>query len=111
MNVATEEKMKQMLLQEIAYNKNKLREKLNVLKSRQCQNNLLTNVVDDYESFYQKVKEREEKHQLELQYISNYLNHIIETNDLTDHGLNRIKHDQSQLLQQLHSIKEKINSI
>ena len=111
MDLAKEEQMKKLLLKEIDYNRNKLKHNLTLLKSRQCENKLLTNVVQDYESFYDKLRKKEEQHKLELEYITKYLKDIIETNDLTDFGLTKVKTEQHKILGQLHTIRNKIYNI
>lgn len=111
LSIADEENMKRMIRKEIEYNKTKLRNKLHLLKSRQNENNLLKVVTADYESYYAKMKQQEEKHQQELQYVSNYLKDMVETNDLTDSGLKKVTKEQNKILQKITLIKEKINSI
>ena len=82
-------------MEEIQYQRNKLKMNLQRLQERSQQNHLLTSVVKDYEAY--------EKHMVMIQ---TYLEDIMETNQLTESGLNQLEHTHVNLLKKIDEVKQ-----
>ncbi len=74
-------------MDEIEYQKAKLKRNVELLKTRQTENVLLKTLVKDYELFEQKLKEKESQREKQeqsyedyLSMISAYIKDIMETN-------------------------------
>jgi|LauGreDrversion4_2_1035121.scaffolds.fasta_scaffold34927_3 hypothetical protein len=99
------------LHRELAYQKDKLRSKLEDLKERSGDNQKLGSMVADYESIYQHMKKQDESHQSQLEFILKYIEDIKETRGLTEEGLAQIKHEQDTIFGRLQEIRQKISEI
>ena len=93
-------------MEEIRYQRNKLKINLERLKERSQQNHLLTSVVKDYEEYEKHMREQDEDHYRQMVMIQTYLEDIMETNQLTESGLNQLEHTHVKLLKQLDQAKE-----
>jgi hypothetical protein len=105
-------------MQEIEYQKSKLKTNLELLKSRQKENKLLTSVVNDYVQYESKLREKEEllksqqeAYELKMKFIADYIQDLMQTNDLTESGLNKLNYEHSKILKMIDSIKNKIKTI
>jgi hypothetical protein len=96
------------MYQELQYQKLKLRSNLELLKQRKQENTLLEGVVQDYQRYDDHLKEQDKAHALEMDYIAKYIQDIIETNDLTEHGLSNLKKDHDSILDIIDKIKNKL---
>jgi len=95
-------------MQEVDYQKNKLRSNLEQLKVRASENNLLSSVVKEYEAFQTVIEEKDKKHTAELDFINVYIQDIIDTNELTESGLNKLTRENDKILQRMENIKSSI---
>ena len=93
-------------MEEIRYQRNKLKMNLQRLEERSQQNSLLKSVVDDYKNYEKHMKEQDEEHTRQLLFIQNYLEDIMETNELTESGLNQLDYEQRRILKKLDQAKE-----
>ena len=105
-------------MDEIEYQKPKLKKNLEMLKTRQTENKLLKKLVKDYELFEQKIKEKEcqrryqeQSHEDYLNMISAYIKDIMETNELTESGLNKLDYENRKILKMMDKIKNKITTL
>jgi len=105
-------------MEEIKYQKLKLKTNLELLRSRQNENHLLTSVVNDYLQYEDKLREKEEllknqqeAHEVKMKFISDYIQDIMQTNDLTESGLNKLNYEHSKILKMIDTIKNKIKTI
>ena len=105
-------------MDEIEYQREKLKKNLELLKTRQIENALLKTLVKDYELFEQKIKEKEgqrkrqeQSHEEYLNMISAYIKDIMETNELTESGLNKVEYENRKILKMMDTIKNKIKRI
>ena len=92
-------------MEEIRYQRNKLKMNLERLKERSQQNHLLTSVVNDYEEYEKHMREQDEDHYRQMLLIQTYLEDIMETNQLTESGLNQLEHEHNRILGKLNQVK------
>lgn len=93
-------------MEEIQYQRNKLKMNLQRLQERSQQNHLLTSVVKDYEAYEKHMRDQDDAHYKQMVMIQTYLEDIMETNQLTESGLNQLEHTHSKLLQKLDEVKQ-----
>lgn len=93
-------------MEEIQYQRNKLKMNLQRLQERSQQNHLLTSVVKDYEAYDKHMRDQDESHYKQMVMIQTYLEDIMETNQLTESGLNQLEHTHANLLQKLDNVKQ-----
>jgi hypothetical protein len=105
-------------MDELDYQKTKIKKNIELLKTRETENALLKKLVKDYELFEQKIKEKELQRKMEektheeyLSMIHAYINHIIEKNELTESGLNKMDYENRRILSMMDKIKNKISTI
>ena len=105
-------------MDELEYQKTKIRKNTELLKIRQTENVLLKKLVKDYEVFEQKIKEKERQRKKEekdhedyLKHIHAYINDIIAKNELTKSGLNKMEYENRRILTMMDTIKNKISRI
>ena len=93
-------------MEEIRYQRNKLKMNLDRLEERSKQNHLLTSIVKDYKEYEKHMKDQDDAHHKQLVFIQNYLEDIMETNQLTESGLNQLEYTHATLLKKLDQVKE-----
>jgi len=93
-------------MEEIQYQRNKLKMNLQRLKERSQQNHLLESVVKDYEKYEKHMREQDEAHYKQMVMIQTYLEDIMETNQLTESGLNQLEHTHANTLAKLDEVKQ-----
>ena len=93
-------------MEEIQYQRNKLKMNLQRLQERSQQNHLLESVVKDYEKYEKHLRDQDEAHYKQMVMIQTYLEDIMETNQLTESGLNQLEHTHVNLLKKLDQAKE-----
>lgn len=90
------------------YQRMMLKMNMERLKERTMTNHLLSSIVKDYEAYEEKLKAQDIDHQLQMKYISDYIDDLIETNELTESGLNHAKYEQDRILKKLNEVKRAI---
>ena len=90
---------------------NYLENNLKNLKKTQSDNIFLAEVVDDYIKYFSLIKNQKEQQYEALRKITDYIDNINKTNDITEHLLRESKQDQLDILQRMKAIKHKIDSI
>jgi hypothetical protein len=93
-------------MEEIQYQRNKLKMNLQRLQERSQQNHLLESVVKDYEKYEKHLRDQDEAHYKQMVMIQTYLEDIMETNQLTESGLNHAEFENENILQKLRQVKE-----
>lgn len=92
-------------MEEIQYQRNKLKMNLQRLQERSQQNHLLESVVKDYEAYEKHMRDQDEAHYKQMVMIQTYLEDIMETNQLTESGLNQAEYENNQILKKLDEVK------
>lgn len=91
--------------------KNSLENNFNELKKTQKDNIFLADVVDDYIKYFSLMKKQKEDQYEALRKITDYIDNITKTSNITEHLLRESKHDQQEILKRMKLIKSKIDSI
>lgn len=91
--------------------KNSLENHFNELKKTQKDNIFLADVVEDYIKYFSQMKKQKEDQYEALRKITDYIDNINKTSDVTEHLLRESKHDQQEILKRMDLIKSKIESI
>jgi len=90
------------------YQKMMLKMNMERLKERAMTNHLLSSIVKDYEEYEKKLNEQYYQHEQQIKYISDYIKDLMETNQLTETGLNHAKYEQERILKKLEEVKKAI---
>ena len=90
------------------YHRMMLKMNMERLRERVITNHMLSSIVKDYEAYEEKIKEQEHEHQLQMKNISDYIEDLIDTNELTETGLNHAKYEQDRILKKLDEVKKSI---
>lgn len=98
-------------MDELRYQKEKLRKNLELLQSRQRENGLLESVIQDYSNYYKHMKDQDEAHAKKLEFITKYIEDVMETNQLTESGLNQLEYEHGRILSKMDKVKNKINQL
>ena len=81
------------------------------IKQRLNENELLKDVIADYEKLYSTLKKQKKDQQEQLNNILRHLKDIHENTFLSDSGLKHIEHEQNQLLDTLKKIQQSVHKI
>jgi hypothetical protein len=92
-------------MEEIRYQRNKLKMNLDRLQERSKQNHLLTSIVKEYQEYEKHMKDQDDAHYKQLLFIQNYLEDLMETNQLTESGLNQLDYEHNRILKKLDQVK------
>jgi phosphoketolase len=87
------------------YQRMMLKMNMERLRERSMTNHLLSSILKDYEAYEEKLKAQEIDHQEQMNYISKYIEDLIETNELTESGLNHAKYEQERIIKKINDIK------
>lgn len=93
-------------MEEIRYQRNKFKMNLDRLQERSQQNHLLTSIVKDYKVYEKHMKDQDDAHHKQLLFIQNYLEDLMETNQLTESGLNQLDYEHNRILKKLDQVKK-----
>jgi hypothetical protein len=88
-----------------------LKENMQRVKTRAEDNELLKHVIADYEDLYKKLKIQKNTQQEQMKRILAHLQHIHETNFLSDTGLRHLEYEQSELLDKLKSVQKTVHDL
>ena len=97
---------------ELQYQKDKLKRNLEHLRERSRENDLLSSVIVDYERYEERLRMKDRKlteqktaHEQHLQMLDAYIRDIMETNELTESGLNKITYENNRILSELDRLR------
>ena len=98
-------------MEEIQYQRTKLKMNLQRLQERSQQNHLLESVVKDYEKYEKHLRDQDEAHYKQMVMIQTYLEDIMETNQLTESGLNQAEHENTSILNKINQVKQLTDAV
>ena len=98
-------------MEEIQYQRTKLKMNLQRLQERSQQNHLLESVVKDYEKYEKHLRDQDEAHYKQMVMIQTYLEDIMETNQLTESGLNQAENENENILNKLAQVKRLTDAV
>lgn len=90
------------------YKRMMLKMNMERLRERTMTNHLLFSIVKDYEAYEEKLNDQYYHHEQQIKYIADYIKDLMETNDLTESGLNHAKYEQKRILDKLDEVKRAI---
>jgi len=91
------------------YQRMMLKMNMERLRERAMTNHLLSSIVKDYEAYEEKLKEQDKHHELQMQYIVDYIEDLMETNELTETGLNHANYERIRILEEMDKIKKSLS--
>jgi len=93
------------------YQRMMLKMNMERLRERAMTNQLLSSIVKDYEAYEQKLNDQYYQHENQLKYIADYIKDLMESNGLTESGLNQAKYEQKRILTMMEKVKTRIPTI
>jgi len=90
------------------YQRMMLKMNMERLRERAMTNQLLSSIVKDYEAYEKKLNDQYYQHENQMNYIAAYINDLMESNGLTESGLNQAKYEQVRILEKLEELKKAI---
>ena len=97
---------------DLEYQKDKLKRNLEHLLERSRENELLSGVIVDYQRYEERLRQKDQQltqqsnaHEQHLKMLEAYVKDIIETNELTESGLNKLTHENDRLLEEIQRIR------
>lgn len=97
---------------DLQYQKDKLKKNLEHLLERSKENALLSNVITDYQRYEERLRQKDQQlteqsnaHEQHLKMLEAYVKDIMETNELTESGLNKLTHENNRILEEIQKIK------
>jgi hypothetical protein len=99
-------------MQELQYQKDKLKRNLEHLRERSKENALLSSVIVDYQRYEERLRMKDQQmsdqksaHEQHLQMLDAYIQDIMETNDLTESGLNKLAYENNRILEEIQKLR------
>ena len=90
------------------YQRMMLKMNMERLRERAMTNRMLASIVKDYEAYEKKINDQYYQHENQMKYITDYIKDLMETNQLTESGLNHAKYEQQRILNKLEEVKRAI---
>jgi hypothetical protein len=97
---------------DLQYQKDKLKRNLEHLRERSRENDLLSSVIIDYERYEERLRmkdrqlsEQQTAHEKHLQMLDAYVQDIMETNELTESGLNKLTYENNRILEEIDRLR------
>lgn len=97
---------------DLQYQKDKLKQNLEHLLERSKENALLSNVIVDYRRYEERLRQKDQQlteqsnaHEQHLKMLEAYVKDIMETNELTESGLNKLTHENNRILEEIQKIR------
>ena len=97
---------------DLQYQKDKLKKNLEHLVERSRENELLSEVIVDYQRYEERLHQKDQQltqqsnaHEQHLKMLEAYVKDIMETNELTESGLNKLTHENNRILEEIQRIR------
>ena len=90
------------------YQRMMLKMNMERLRERTMTNQLLSSIVKDYEAYEQKLNDQYYQHENQMKYIADYIKDLMESNGLTETGLNQARYEQQRILDKLDEVRKAI---
>lgn len=104
--------MTELYQKDLQYQKDKLKKNLEHLRERSKENQLLSSVIVDYQRYEERLRQKDQQlteqsnaHEQHLKMLEAYVNDIMETNELTESGLNKLTHENNRILAEIQKIR------
>ena len=110
-DLANRDKMIQLLREEAANQEKKLMTRYKALQHTAAENNFLEGVVEDYKSYYSRIKEQKEEQYEALRVLYDHIDKITEENKMANSMLCEIQHDQRRIIREMRQVNEEMDNI
>ena len=97
---------------DLQYQKDKLKKNLEHFVERSRENELLSEVIVDYQRYEERLRQKDQQltqqsnaHEQHLKMLEAYVKDIMETNELTESGLNKLTHENERILEEIRRIR------
>lgn len=111
METAKQDIAKKYVLEEIKKREEILRKTYDNLKKTAVENKFFKSVLDDYDQYYNYIKEEKQKQYNALKTISDYLDGLIANTDILNEQGEMLKTDQENILKKLASVRQELQDI
>lgn len=111
MEIAKSDQRFTRLQSELEAKRMDLRDRLRELKSIQHENKYLTGVIDDYNKYYNVIKNQKKEELAALQMISQYIDSVAASTTLTEDAIKQSRIQQHELLTKADKIKKELDEI
>ena len=110
-DLANRDKMIQLLREEAANQEKKLMTRYKALQHTAAENNFLEGVVEDYKSYYSRIKEQKEEQYEALRVLYDHIDKITEENKMANSKLCEMQHDQRRIIREMRQVNEEMDNI
>ena len=111
MEIAKSDQRFTRLQSELEAKRMDLRDRLRELKSIQHENKYLTEVIDDYNKYYNVIKNQKKEELAALQMISQYIDSVAASTTLTEDAIKQSRIQQHELLTKADKIKKELDEV
>ena len=111
MEVACRDTRLRVLRDELGKEKNMLFTRSNMLSETRAENSLISEVISDYEDYYKYIKKQKNEQLEALETISNYIDVIATTSNLTKDLLLATQQEQKELLGKMDKLRNEIDQL
>lgn len=110
-DLANRDKMIQHLREEAANQEKKLMTRYKALQHTAAENNFLEGVVEDYKSYYGRIKEQKEEQYEALRVLYDHIDKITTKNKMANSKLCEMQHDQRRIISEMRQVNEEMDNI
>tara|TARA_B100001769_G_scaffold274838_1_gene274386 strand:- start:22 stop:378 length:357 start_codon:yes stop_codon:yes gene_type:complete len=110
-DLANRDKMIQHLREEAIVQEKNLMSRYKSLKHVSSENKFLEGVVDDYKSYYKRIRNQKEEQYEALRVLFDYIEKISEENIVANNLLCEIQHDQRRIIREMKQVSNEIENI
>ena len=86
-------------------------EKAHELEQTKKENKFLEQVYNDYKKYHTYILEQKKQQMEAFHILQNYLDNLINTDKMTKHELENVKHDQHAILKELDTVKTDLDAL
>ena len=110
-DLANRDKMIQHLREEAANQEKKLMTRYKALQHTAAENNFLEGVVEDYKSYYSRIKEQKEEQYEALRVLYDHIDKITTENKMANSKLCEMQHDQRRIIREMNQVTNEIDNV
>ena len=110
-DLANRDKMIQHLREEATNQEKKLMTRYKALQHTAAENNFLEGVVEDYKSYYSRIKEQKEEQYEALRVLYDHIDKVTNENKMANSKLCEMQHDQRRIISEMRQVNEEMDNI
>jgi len=111
MDVACNDLIRQRIIEKIRSKENELKESYINLKKTAIENKFFSSVLEDYEQYYDYIKDEKQKQIVVLNKIAEHLDKLIMNTSVLNDQASVLKDDQRVILERLATVKHELEEI